>query len=317
MNAYGSTMAAPTIIGPTGPGRRGRPGPPWWSLTPGPGWGAGWSSERPAWQRSVRTRADASNAYRVVWRDGGSRTGRQQGETFSSRTEADRFRAAVELAGHRWPHGWTPGVGFGHGPAPVAVEIPPPCQQPVGTRAAARPGAHRHRPGHPQPLRRPAPHPGPGVDRSARARRDGRRAERDRCTTLGQLAHRAARQWGAQDRQQLPRPAVRGLRHRGPARPAPGQPVRRPSAPGPARQRRRRGGDPIPDRNRIRADRRLPAAAGDVRRPGQRCRRRRPVPVRQGKGCLRRDADRPDAARCRGRHWSALGGRSPPCRSAT
>ena len=78
---------------------------------------------------NVWTRADASNAYRVVWRDGGSRAGRQQGETFSSRTEADRLRAVVELTGHRWPDGWTPGLGFGHGPAPVAVEIPPPCQQ--------------------------------------------------------------------------------------------------------------------------------------------------------------------------------------------
>ena len=49
--------------------------------------------------------------------------------TFCSRTEADHFRAAVELAGHRWPHGWTPGLGFGHESAPVAVEVPPPCQQ--------------------------------------------------------------------------------------------------------------------------------------------------------------------------------------------
>ena len=85
--------------------------------------------------------------------------------------------------------------------------------------------------------------------------------------------------------------------------------MRRPSAPGPPRQRRRRGGNLIPDRDRVRADRRLHAAAGDVRRPGQRRRRRRPVPVRQSQGRLRRHAHGPDAARGRGlgRHRAALG----------
>jgi integrase len=68
-----------------------------------------------------RTRADGSTAVRITWRQGGSREGRQQSETFDDPTRAEQFRAAVELAGQHWPPGWTPGVGWTPVPPPAAV----------------------------------------------------------------------------------------------------------------------------------------------------------------------------------------------------
>lgn len=70
---------------------------------------------------TVRPRSNGTTAYRVSWREGGSRHGAQQSETFTRHKEAERFRAAVELAGQQWPPGWTPGQGYVPTPDPEPI----------------------------------------------------------------------------------------------------------------------------------------------------------------------------------------------------
>lgn len=87
---------------------------------------------------SYRTRADGSTAVRITWRQGGTREGRQQSETFDDPTRAEQFRNAVELAGQHWPPGWTPGVGWSATPLaeaspPVAAVVPPATAVPETT----------------------------------------------------------------------------------------------------------------------------------------------------------------------------------------
>jgi len=59
-------------------------------------------------------------SYRVVWREGGTRAGAQQSETFGDEIAAGRFKLDVEEQGEHWPPGWVKGVGY------VQVEPPPP-----------------------------------------------------------------------------------------------------------------------------------------------------------------------------------------------
>lgn len=75
---------------------------------------------------TVRPRSNGTTAYRVSWREGGTRHGAQQSETFNRRGDADRFRAAVELAGQHWPPGWTPGRGYLPLPAGSPEDATPP-----------------------------------------------------------------------------------------------------------------------------------------------------------------------------------------------
>ena len=60
----------------------------------------------------TRRRADGTSGYRVVWRDGGSRDGAWESETFARKADAGRFRRDVDLAGQRWPDGWVKRVGY-------------------------------------------------------------------------------------------------------------------------------------------------------------------------------------------------------------
>ncbi|MFI1799415.1 tyrosine-type recombinase/integrase [Streptomyces sp. NPDC020379] len=63
---------------------------------------------------SIRHRQTASgeDRYRVLWREGGTRNGKGQGEDFYDRTSAERFRDLVNGHGQQWPTGWVKGVGF-------------------------------------------------------------------------------------------------------------------------------------------------------------------------------------------------------------
>ncbi len=58
---------------------------------------------------SIETRVNKlSTTHRVVWREQGDK----QNETFGDLKSAEDFKVLVEASGHRWPRGWTPGVGF-------------------------------------------------------------------------------------------------------------------------------------------------------------------------------------------------------------
>jgi integrase len=67
-----------------------------------------------------RRRKDRSLAFQVRWREDGT----WQSETFATRRAAQRFAFDVEAAGHRWPPGWTPGLGFATAIAPEQVVAP-------------------------------------------------------------------------------------------------------------------------------------------------------------------------------------------------
>src|SRR4051794_7784775 len=69
----------------------------------------------------TRTRTDGTRSYQVTWRLGGSRDGTWQAETFGTRKEARAFALDVEAAGHDWPDGWVPGVGY----LPVSTNVQP------------------------------------------------------------------------------------------------------------------------------------------------------------------------------------------------
>jgi integrase len=76
----------------------------------------------------VRTRRDGTPTFRVVWRDGGSRDGLWESETFATKRDAARFCRDVDLAGQRWPEGWVKGVGYqlDEGAEPAEPEPPAP-----------------------------------------------------------------------------------------------------------------------------------------------------------------------------------------------
>jgi hypothetical protein len=69
-----------------------------------------------------KQRTDGGTSYTVHWRTGGTRTGRQQAETFSAGTDAQNAAHAegllqmVTAAGQQWPAGWVKGRGFVHQP---------------------------------------------------------------------------------------------------------------------------------------------------------------------------------------------------------
>ena len=58
------------------------------------------------WVRRPRT--DGGESIQIKWKI----DGRYQSETFADPRLAAEFRAAVELAGHRWPEGWVKGSGW-------------------------------------------------------------------------------------------------------------------------------------------------------------------------------------------------------------
>jgi hypothetical protein len=72
----------------------------------------------------TRIQKDGTPSHRVVWRQGGTRDGSWESETFLHKTEATRFRRDVDAAGQHWPDSWVKGVGYvtAH-PEPV-TEIP-------------------------------------------------------------------------------------------------------------------------------------------------------------------------------------------------
>ncbi|MFD3777374.1 tyrosine-type recombinase/integrase [Streptomyces sp. NPDC058612] len=59
-----------------------------------------------------KNRAGEITSYQVKWRDGGSRTGAGQSESFDGQEAADVFAAAVNEAGQHWPPGWVKGRGY-------------------------------------------------------------------------------------------------------------------------------------------------------------------------------------------------------------
>lgn len=63
---------------------------------------------------SIKTnhRQSGDPSYTVVWRTGGSRTGRWCRETFDDDKLAERFRDLVNGHGQQWPPGWVKGEGF-------------------------------------------------------------------------------------------------------------------------------------------------------------------------------------------------------------
>lgn len=66
-----------------------------------------------------RTRRDGTTAYRVTWRERGTK----QSETLTAYRQAVAFRGAVDDAGQRWPAGWVPGRGYrGDTPGTVTVK---------------------------------------------------------------------------------------------------------------------------------------------------------------------------------------------------
>jgi integrase len=80
-----------------------------------------------------RKRRDGSCAFQVRWRQGES----WQSETFGAKRAAARFALDVEEAGHRWPRGWTPGIGYEAAePAPSAISFAEFAGQYLATRTA-------------------------------------------------------------------------------------------------------------------------------------------------------------------------------------
>jgi hypothetical protein len=60
----------------------------------------------------------------VVWRQGGTRDGSWESETFLHRTEATRFRRDVDAAGQHWPDSSVKGVGYVTAHLEPVTEIP-------------------------------------------------------------------------------------------------------------------------------------------------------------------------------------------------
>ncbi|MFB7930558.1 hypothetical protein ACFC4C_15755 [Streptomyces sp. NPDC056039] len=105
----------------------------------------------------IRTneRLGGDPSFTVMWRVGGSRTGKTQRETFDDEEAAKRCRDLVNGHGQHCPPGWTKGVGFG--------ELD---QHAVPNSEMFRAYAHAHiKDGKPRPL-----HP-PGTERRAYARK--------------------------------------------------------------------------------------------------------------------------------------------------
>src|SRR5690606_15070042 len=63
-------------------------------------------------QIAPRKRTDGGITYQVRWRDGGTRDGDWQSESFTAEARARAFKLDVEESGHRWPDGWTKGEGY-------------------------------------------------------------------------------------------------------------------------------------------------------------------------------------------------------------
>ncbi|MEO3976276.1 site-specific integrase [Streptomyces sp. CAU 1734] len=59
-----------------------------------------------------KNRVGEITSYQVKWREGGSRSGRGQSETFDDPDAAEIFRDAVNDAGQDWPPGWMKGRGY-------------------------------------------------------------------------------------------------------------------------------------------------------------------------------------------------------------
>ncbi|MDJ1130592.1 tyrosine-type recombinase/integrase [Streptomyces iconiensis] len=69
---------------------------------------------------SIKTyqRQSGDTTYRVVWRAGGSRSGKWEHESFDDETSAKRFRDLVNGHGQRWPPRWVKGEGFAESSEP-------------------------------------------------------------------------------------------------------------------------------------------------------------------------------------------------------
>ncbi|WP_399925110.1 hypothetical protein [Streptomyces kanamyceticus] len=67
-------------------------------------------------------RLSGDPSYTVVWRAGGTRTGRWCRETFDDETQAERFRDLVNGHGQQWPPGWVKGEGFVEASEPSAPD---------------------------------------------------------------------------------------------------------------------------------------------------------------------------------------------------
>jgi integrase len=64
--------------------------------------------------KTRRNKAGDITSYRVTWPLGGGRDGAWQNEYFKPEEEdrAKDFKNAVKAAGHQWPKGWLPGIGY-------------------------------------------------------------------------------------------------------------------------------------------------------------------------------------------------------------
>jgi hypothetical protein len=72
----------------------------------------------------TRRQKDGTPSYRAMWRQGGTRDGSWESETFLRKTEATRFRRDVDAAGQDWPEGWVKGVGYVEARAQPVTEVP-------------------------------------------------------------------------------------------------------------------------------------------------------------------------------------------------
>lgn len=59
-----------------------------------------------------RPRKDGQTTHTVLWRDGGTRAGKQESESFQDAQHAEVFRGLVDMHGQHWPPGWVRGQGF-------------------------------------------------------------------------------------------------------------------------------------------------------------------------------------------------------------
>lgn len=75
-------------------------------------------------QLVARTRADGGTTWQVKWRQGGTRDGTWQSESFTAEARAETFRLDVEHAGHQWPAGWVKSAGYVAEPAPPSAPEP-------------------------------------------------------------------------------------------------------------------------------------------------------------------------------------------------
>jgi hypothetical protein len=93
----------------------------------------------------VRTneRQSGDPSYTVMWRAGGSRTGKTQRETFDDEDVAKRFCDLVNGHAQQWPPGWVKGIGFvepDEGPVPPGWgNVGPAAAAPHGWRGVVPP----------------------------------------------------------------------------------------------------------------------------------------------------------------------------------